>query len=341
MKNLNIKDIAKIAGVGVSTVSRVLNNHPDVKGKTREKVLEVIEEYNYIPNNSARNLKRTDSKNIGVLVKGIYNPFFSKIIQAIEKKIDKEGYSMILHYNTGDYNENDIEGAIELIKEKKLKGLICLGGNYDNLDESQLVDLKTPIVLSSTNIFEHTNRDNFSSVTIENEKSAFDAVEYLCKLGHKGIGIITTGAMDKSIGKVRLQGYKKALSNNGIEYKDEFFEIGEYTFETGFDAMNRLLDKKLDMTAVFVTSDIMAVGASKAILARNLRIPEDISIVGFDGIEYAEYFHPAITTIKQPDEGLGEKSVEILFDSIKGNKKHQHVVLKTELVERESCKELR
>lgn len=341
MKNLNIKDIAKIAGVGVSTVSRVLNNHPDVKDKTREKVLEVIEKYNYIPNNSARNLKRNDSKNIGVLVKGIYNPFFSKIIQAIEKKIDKEGYSMILHYNTGDLSENDIEGAIELIKEKKLKGLICLGGNYDNLDESQLVDLKTPIVLSSTNIFENTSRDNFSSVIIENEKAAFNAVDYLCKLGHKGIGIITTGAMDKSMGKLRLKGYRNALSNNGIEYRDEFFEIGEYTFETGFDAMNRLLEKELDMTAVFITSDIMAIGAAKAILARGLKIPEDISIIGFDGIEYAEYFHPAITTIQQPDESLGEKSVDVLFDYVKGKKKHQHIVLETQLVERESCKELR
>lgn len=341
MKNLNIKDIAKIAGVGVSTVSRVLNNHPDVRDKTREKVLEVIEEYNYIPNNSARNLKRSDSRNIGVLVKGIYNPFFDKIIQAIEKKIDKEGYSMILHYNTSDYNENDIEVAIKLIKGKKLRGLICLGGNYDNLDESQLVDLKTPIVLSSTNIFEHINRDNFSSVVIENEKAALNATDYLCSLGHKAIGIITTGEMDKSMGRLRLKGYKRALKNNGIQYRDEFFEIGEYTFQTGFDAMTRLLDKKLDITAVFITSDIMAIGAAKAILSRGLKIPEDISIIGFDGIEYAKYFHPAITTIKQPDEELGQKSVDILFDCIKEKKNHQHVVLKTELVERESCRELR
>ena len=105
--------------------------------------------------------------------------------------------------------------------------------------------------------------------------------------------------------------------------------------------MDRLLDKELDMTAVFITSDIMAIGAAKAILARGLKIPEDVSIIGFDGIEYAEYFHPAITTIKQPDENLGEKSIEILFDYIKGKKKHQHVVLETQLVERESCRELR
>ncbi len=338
MKNLNIKDVAKIAGVGVSTVSRVINNHPDVKDKTRDKVLKIIEDYNYIPNNSARNLKRTDSKNIGVLVKGIFNPFFAKLIQFIEEKIDEEGYSMILHYN--DDNANDIEAAVELIKEKKLKGLICLGGDFTNLDESQLVNLDTPIVLSSTDVIENSNKHFFSSVVIENEKASFDAVEYLCRLGHKEIGIIVTGQEDRCVGKLRFEGYKRALLKHSIEYDEKYFQIGEYTFESGFNAMNKLLNKDIDLTAVFVTSDIMAIGASKAILAKGLRIPDDISIVGFDGIEYAEYFHPSISTIKQPDEGLGKKSVEILFDLIKGKKENQHIVLKTKLLERESCKKL-
>jgi len=338
MKNLNIRDIAKIAGVGVSTVSRVINNHPDVKDKTREKVLKIVEEYNYIPNNSARNLKRTDSKNIGVLVKGIFNPFFAKIIQSIEDKIDEEGYSMILHYN--DDNANDIEAAVELVKEKKLRGLICLGGNFTNLDESQLINLEVPIVLSSTDVIQNVNKEIFSSVVIENEKAAFKAVDYLCKLGHEKIGIIVTGKEDRCVGKLRFEGYKKALERNSIDYNEEFLEIGEYTFESGFNAMNNLINKKLDLTAVFVTSDIMAIGASKAILERKLRIPDDISVVGFDGIEYAEYFHPSITTIKQPDEDLGKKSVEILFDFIKRKKKHQHIILETELLERESCKKL-
>lgn len=340
MKNLNIKDVAKIVGVGVSTVSRVINNHPDVKAETREKVLQIIEEYNYIPNNSARNLKRSDSKNIGVLVKGIHNPFFSKIVQSIEQRIDEEGYSLILHYSTGDCNENVIEAAIELIKEKKLKGLICLGGDFDNLNESQLVDLEIPIVLSSTSIFNNANKENFSSVIIENEKAAFEAVEYLCKLGHKKIGIITTGSEDRSIGKLRFQGYKKALTKNEIEYKEDFLEIGEYTFESAFNAMNKLLDKDLDLTAVFVTSDIMAIGASKAILSKGLKIPHDISVIGFDGIEYAEFFHPSITTVKQPGEYMGEKSVEILFNLIKKKGNHRHIILETKLLERESCKKL-
>jgi len=191
MADLSIKDIAEIAGVGVSTVSRVINNHPDVGDKTREKVLQIIEEYNYIPNNSARNLKRSSSNNIGILVKGIHNPFFSQMIKAVEEEINKKNYSMILHYN--EKNTNDTEVAIQLIKEKKLKGLICLGGDFDDLEENQLLHLETPMVLTSVNITEEVNKDVFSSVTIQNEIAAFKAVDYLCKLGHKRIGIITTG----------------------------------------------------------------------------------------------------------------------------------------------------
>lgn len=335
MKNVNIKDIAQMAGVGVSTVSRVLNNHPDVKEETKEKILSIIQEHNYIPNNSARNLKRSDSKNIGVLVKGIYNPFFSKIIQSIEEKIDAEGYSVIIHYN--DDNANDIEEAIELIKEKKLKGLICLGGDFNNIDEEQLMDLGTPIVLSSTDVMENVNKEIFSSVIIENEKAAFDAVDHLCSLGHRRIGMIATGEEDRCIGTLRVKGYRKALEANKIQYNEELLEIGEYTFLSGFAAMNRLLDKQTDITAVFAISDIMAIGAAKAILSRGLRIPEDISIIGFDGIEFSEFFHPSITTVKQPGEEMGYKSVEILFDLIKKKKKHQHIVLETELLKRESC----
>jgi LacI family transcriptional regulator len=338
MKNLNIKDIAKIAGVGVATVSRVLNNHTDVKEETRHMVLEIMEQYNYIPNNSARNLKRSTSNNIGVLVKGIHNPFFSKMIKSIEEEIDREGYSMILHYN--ESNNNDIDAAVELIKEKKLKGLICLGGDFEDLDKQELVNLKTPIVLASTYIIEKANKALFSSVIIENEKAAFKAVDYIASLGHKKIGIITTGEEDRTIGKLRFEGYKKALKGNDIEYNERFVEIGEYTFESGFEAMNKLLKKQLGITAVFATTDIMAIGASKAILSNGLKIPEDISVVGFDGIDYSMYFHPSITTVVQPVEEMGKKSIDLLFDLLKNKKEHQHIILETELQERESCKKI-
>ncbi|WPC41568.1 LacI family DNA-binding transcriptional regulator [Clostridium sp. JS66] len=336
MKDFTIKDISRISGVGVSTVSRVLNNHPDVKEETRKRVLKIIQNVNYIPNNSARNLKRNTSKNIGVLIKGIDNPFFSKMMKSIEKKIADKEYAMILHYN--ETNDNDFEVAVELIKEKKLKGLICLGGNFDNLNRRKLENLKIPLVLTSTNIIENTDKNFFSSVIIENKKSAFKAVDYICKLGHKNIAIITTGEEDISVGKLRFEGYKRALLENGIKFNPELVEIGKYTFKSGFDSMKRLLNKNLNITAVFATTDIMAIGASKAMLNEGLRIPEDISVIGFDGIEYSQYFHPSLTTIKQPVEEMGQKSVEIIFDLIKNKKKNCHVIFETELVEKESCK---
>ncbi|NMA82245.1 MAG: LacI family transcriptional regulator [Epulopiscium sp.] len=339
MQNLNIKDIAKIAGVAPSTVSRVLNNRPDVNEDTREKILKIMDEYNYIPNNSARNLKIIESNTIGVLVKGIYNPFFSKIIQSIEEKIREKGYSMTLNYNYDD--SNDIETAIELIKEKRLKGLVCLGGNFDDLDIEQIQSLSTPIVVASSNIIEKKNRKALSSVTIDNEKAAFEAVDYLCSLGHEKIGIITTGESDRSIGRLRTSGYKKALEKHCIEFDPKLLEIGEYTFDSGYDAMNKLLDKNLGLTALFATSDIMAIGAAKAVLSKGLSVPDDISIIGFDDIEYTSYFHPSLTTIKQPQEDIGHESVRILFEILQEKKKHRHIILETELVARDSCKAIK
>ncbi|AYF53883.1 LacI family transcriptional regulator [Clostridium botulinum C] len=336
MANLTIKDISRIAGVGISTISRVLNNHPDVKDETRKKVLEVIEEVNYIPNNSARNLKRNTSKSIGVLVKGINNPFFSKMIKSIEERIDDKKYSMILHYN--ESSSDDFDAAIELIKEKKLKGLICLGGNFDNLDKKQMENLSVPIVIASSNITSYVNKKFFSSVAIKNEKAAFDAVEYICKLGHKSIGIITTGEEDKSVGRLRFQGYKNALFKNGIKFHENLVEIGEYTFKSGYEAMNRLLDKNMKITAVFITTDIMAIGAAKAILSRGLKVPDDISVVGFDGIDYSKYFHPALTTVEQPVENIAKKSIEILLNLINNKETNQHIVFETKLLKRDSCK---
>lgn len=336
--NLNIKHIAKISGFGVSTVSRVINNHPDVSDKTREKILKVIDEYNYIPNNSARNLKKTETNNIGLLVKGIYNPFFSEIVQIIETRLNDAGYSMIIHYKYDDIN--DIGAAIQFIKEKRLKGLIYLGGDFNNEDDEQLKYIDTPIVITSPNIIEEAYRKTFSSIVIDNKKSAYKAVDYLIKLGHRKICTIVTDLKEKSISELRLEGYKQALKDNNIPYNEDYINVGEFTFESAYNQMNSLLDKNSDITAVFAISDIMAIGAAKAILTRGLKIPEDISIIGFDGVEYSQYFHPSLSTIEQPKEEFGHKSIDILFDLINEKSDHQHIILDTKLLKKESCKKI-
>ncbi|PKM94870.1 MAG: LacI family transcriptional regulator [Firmicutes bacterium HGW-Firmicutes-1] len=334
-KNVNIKDIARIAGVGVTTVSRVINNHADVKKETRENILDIINEYNYIPNNSARNLKRSETKTIGVLVKGIYNPFFSRIVRVIEMEIAKFDYAMILHYNPKDCTSSDTNVATELIKEKKLSGLICLGGSYDITEDHQIEELETPIVLCSAVVSGGTDRDVISSVCIDDNEASYRGVKKLIEFGHKEIGMIRIKNDDISGCKYRYEGYKRALIDSNIEINEDYVAVGDYSFESGHHAMIELLDRGSKISAVFVATDIMAIGATRAILERGLRVPEDISVLGFDGNEFAEYFMPSISTIKQPVGLLGEKSVEILFDLIKGGQ-NLHYKLDTEFISRES-----
>jgi len=336
MKSVNIKDIARIAGVGVSTVSRVMNNHPDVKADTRKKVLDVIEELNYIPNNSARNLKKSRAKNIGIFVRGQYNPFFSKIVETIEEKIAEKGYSTLLHYHHNE--KNAVQSAAHFIVEKKLKGLIILGGSIDKSNERYLEGLETPIVFASSIIDEDVDKSLFSSVIIENEKATTEAVEYLIELGHKKIAMISAERSEECVAQKRYAAYRKTLEAHKLEFKEEYLESGDYSFETGFQAMNRMLDKNVDITAVFVATDMMAIGAAKAIFRRGLRVPDDISVVGFDGLDYGTYFEPSLSTVRQPDVTMGEKGTELLFKLIEEGSDPEHVVLETELLKRESCR---
>lgn len=336
---MNIRDIARISGVGVSTVSRVLNNHPDVKESTRENVLRVIKESNYVPNNSARILKQNNTKNIGVLVKGVFNPFFSELINVIGNKINENKYTMILQQN--DYVlEHEVENIISFVKEKRLQGIICLGGNFIDLDEDSFKNIDVPVVLTSVNTVSPSGRDKYSTVGINNLQSAYDATDYLIKKGHKNIALMIGEENDFCISWWRYKGYIKALKDNNIKPNDENLIIGDYDSNTAYKVTLDFLKKRKDITAIFAISDIMAMGVAKAIIDSGLTVGKDISIVGFDGMNISRYYNPGITTIKQPMEEMAIKSVEILFDLLKNKSENQHVLLDTELIERESCADL-
>ena len=336
---MNIRDIARISGVGVSTVSRVLNNHPDVKESTRENVLRVIKESNYVPNNSARILKQNNTKNIGVLVKGVFNPFFSELINVIGNKINENKYTMILQQN--DYVlEQEVENIISFVKEKRLQGIICLGGNFIDLDEDSFKNIDVPVILTSVNTVSASGRDKYSTVGINNLQSAYDATDYLIKKGHKNIALMIGEENDFCISWWRYKGYIKALKDNNIEPNDENLIIGDYDSNVAYKVTLDFLKKRKDITAIFAISDIMAMGVAKAVIDSGLIVGKDISIVGFDGMNISRYYNPGITTIKQPMEEMAIKSVEILFDLLKNKCENQHVLLDTELIERESCADL-
>ena len=246
--NVTIKDVAKLAGVSISTVSRVINDHPDVKDETREKILKIIKESNYIPNNSARILKKNNTNNIGVLVKGVFNPFFAEMINIIGNRINEAGYTMILQQN--DYaTEDDVDNLIAFVKEKRLQGIICLGGNFLNINDESFQFLDIPVVLTSIN-------------------------------------------------------------------------------------------NRKDITAIFSISDIMAVGAAKSVIDQGLQVGEDISIMGFDGMDISKYYNPGITTVKQPKKNMANNSIDLLLALLAKKEDHKHIIFETKIIERESCKEV-
>ena len=337
MDSINIKDIARLCGVGVSTVSRAINNHPDINPETKNMIMQVIKENNYIPNNSARNLKRTDA----VLIKGIGNPFFSKMIRVFEEEIQKKKYSFILQ--RVDEHEDEVDVALELIKEKKPRGIVFLGGYFSHSKE-ELEQLTVPYVLSTIGMTDYSGElPDFSCVSVDDYAESYKMTDYLCKLGHEKILILTAAPDDESIGRLRLEGYKKALADNGIPpslsliiYSEECEEC--YTMDNGYRMMDRVLKEKRDFTAVYAISDSIAIGACKAILEHGKRIPEDYCVAGYDGLDIARYYNPSITTIRQPVEEMAKATIKILFDVIKNKAEHQKKVFKAELVEGESTR---
>ncbi|GAA0084274.1 HTH-type transcriptional repressor PurR [Clostridium sp. CTA-7] len=332
---INIRDIARIAGVGVSTVSRVINDHPDVKEQTRERVLEAIRENNYIPNNSARNLKKNNTNNIGVLIKGVFNPFFSEMLDYISKRISKAGYSMILEHH--DYlSDDEMNNLISMIKEKRLQGVICLGGNFTEVKNDDFNDIDAPVVLTSINHKYGKEFSNFSSVSIDNEEAAYSATKYLIECGHRNIAIMLGDENDFGIGYLREAGYLKALNENSIKFNEGYRVLGHYDYRGAYEKTNSLLKYNKDITAIFAISDIMAVGCAKAIKDNGLEVGKDISIIGFDGMDISEFYNPTITTVVQPKVEMAKISVDLLLDLIVNKTDNKHIMLNTELVQRES-----
>lgn len=336
---MNIKDIARLAGVGVSTVSRVINDHPDVKDETREKILKIIKESNYIPNNSARILKKNNTNNIGVLVKGVFNPFFAEMINIIGNRINEAGYTMILQQN--DYaTEDDVDNLIAFVKEKRLQGIICLGGNFLNINDESFQFLDIPVVLTSVNTLSKESKSKFSSIGIDNVLAAKASIQYLIDKGHRNIGILLGEKNDVGISGLRLEGYKKALEENNIPYSEENVFIGDYDYSGAYRVTKEIINNRKDITAIFSISDIMAVGAAKSVIDQGLQVGEDISIMGFDGMDISKYYNPGITTVKQPKKNMANNSIDLLLALLAKKEEHKHIIFETKIIERESCREV-
>ncbi len=339
MAETTIKDIARQCGVGVSTVSRAINNHPDINPATREMVMRVIEETGFIPNNSARNLKRTDAKCIAALVKGITNPFFSSMIQIIEEETQRNRYALVLRHVEADEDEVDV--ALELEKEKRLRGIVFLGGRFTHAEE-KIRKLKVPLVFSTIgiDISDWIGRAEFSNIAVDDRLESRKMTEYLLGLGHRRIAFITERP-EEAIGRRRIGGYREAYADRGIAVDEKLLcyvqdEMDHFSLENGYVTAKKLLESGEKVTAIYAASDLLAIGACRAVLEAGLRIPEDISVAGYDGIALGEYYNPKLTTIRQPAEEMAKRTIRLLLDVIAGRQEHQQIVFPAELVERES-----
>lgn len=342
MESVTIKDIARMCKVGVSTVSRAINNHPDINQETKDMIMQTIAEHNYVPNNSARNLKRTDARTIAVLVKGISNPLFSRMIKVFEQEIQKEKYSLVIQHV--DDRQDEVDVAIQLEKEKRLRGIVFLGGYFSH-SEDKLKQISVPFVLSTIGLLEDENKKKYASVSVDDVKESARIVEYLISKGHKKIAILCSTEDDESIGHLRLKGYYQALEKHGLEinhslvkYMNE--EIGSYTMENGYSMAKELLESGEEFTALYAISDRMAVGACKAIFDSGKKVPDDYSVVGFDGLDFAQFYNPSITTLRQPMEEMAGATIQILLDLIRKKSKNKHLVFDGELVEAQSVREI-
>jgi LacI family transcriptional regulator len=328
-KSPTIHDVAKRAGVSLSTVSRVLNDSESVNPQTREKVEAAIKELHYEKSKpeSAKSVKK--SRIVGLIIPDLLNPFFPLLIHGIDQVSKIHNYSLML-CDSEDSAELEHQ-HISTLCERGVAGIILIPTSEATYPE-QLLKKECPFVFLDRFI----EVDGASYVTSDNEEGAYQATKYLLKLGHRRI-MILTGPPDLSTEQARLRGVQQALGEEGIRYDDELCVMGNYHTEEGYQVVRSMLQKGRDFTAIFAMNDMMAFGAKKALEEQGIRIPDEISLVGYDDILFSSII--SLTSVSQPTYEMGRNAMVLLLDLIHGRiTPPQHIVLRPSMVIRGSCK---
>ena len=334
---MTIKDIARLSGCGVATVSRVLNHHPDVSEKTRRKVMAVVEEHGFQPNNNAKHLKQQAGTSIAILVKGSQNMLFADLVEQVQALLRDSDRDAAVYYLDEDANE--VAYAIQLCRERKPVGILFLGGDLEFFQTS-FQPLRVPCVLL-TNSARDLGFDNLSSLTTDDEQAAFQAIDYLVRKGHREIGVLGGNWSSSQISYRRLQGCRRAFERHGLPFDPERqAQPSRYSMADAYAATKRLLERCPELTAIFAMSDVMAVGVIRALRDLGKRVPEDISVVGYDGISIGRYTIPRLTTICQDTKRLAEQGVDLLLRNIHRSCRPVHDVVPFRLLDGESVAEL-
>lgn len=332
---MTIKDVAEYCGVSITTVSRVLNNHPDVRESVRSRVMQAVRELHYVPNSSARDLGKSQTDTIGVVLRGATNPFLSSVFHSVEQAVASAGYAIALQQI--DTDDDEIEAGATLARSKRLRGLVLLGGEFDYTPE-RVEKLGIPFVCCTfTGSFGSLHKDRYSSVSIDDYAEAHRAVTTLIQNGHRNIAVVLGAIDDHSISELRYRGYCDALRDAGISPDPDLVaQCGSFEMLDVYRATQRLLSRRNDVTALFTISDLMAMAAIKALHNAGRQVPEDCSVISIDGIEMTRYIVPTLTSLVQPGVEMGAEAVNILLDVIEGKGSHRHIRLETTLREGET-----
>ena len=336
-KKINIKDIARIAQVSHTTVSRALNDKSRIRQETKEKILSIAKELGYRPNFIARSLVLKRTRTLGLVITNIANPFYTELAQGIEKTATKLGYSIILCSTQSDISTE--KQYIEMLRSKGVDGIVFSSAHMEDPNIVALAEEEFPITLVNRRTYHPVVKEKVNYVGVDNILGGFLAVEHLIRLGHERIGVIG-GSAESSVGLERLEGGKKALSTYGLEQRNDYFLEGNFLKKSGYERGKQFLKMAELPTAIFAASDYMALGVCQAILEEGLRIPEDVALIGFNDIEFSSMQGIELTTIGQKKFEMGAIAVEMLVEKIeKGEERTsaKEVLLMPELIIRKTC----
>ena len=328
---VTITQVAQKAGVSKATVSRVLNDSKPVSPETRIRVLEAIEDLDFKPNPTARSLVYKKSKTIGVVVTDIDNLFVSVLVKGIEDVAYSKGYNLIISNSLGSA-EKEVE-LLVMLNDKLVDGIIFLTSRLHK--EHKAFFRKSSIPISLVNV--SYNGQNLINIRIDHRKAAYDMTAYFLKKSYTRVGMIQASLEDHFTGKERFLGYRQALERFGVPYDENLVKTGSLTAADGYRIGREIVNEDLQLEALFVACDLMAFGAMKAFLDQGLKIPGDIEVAGFDDVPMSSYYHPALTTVRQPIIEMGSKAAGMLIRLIEGKALERwEVVLPHEVVLRES-----
>jgi LacI family transcriptional regulator len=330
-KKMTIRDIAKLAGVSHMTVSRVLNNDKMVRSETRERVLAVVQKYNFVPNAKARALSSNKSRIIGLLVSDISNPFYAELARGMEKQAYELGYNIMFCSEVTLKKGHD---ALKFLLQAGVDGIVFASSKLKEPHIRKLLSDGFPTVLVNRKL----EGDDFDHVVCDNLKGSELMMNHLFDLGYEKIAIIT-GSSDLSTGVERLEGYRSSCINAGIAINEDYVFEGPFDKNTGYSGARHFINLDDPPQAIFAGNDYIAMGVFNALDEAGLRIPEDIAVVGFDNTDFAAHSRINLTTVSQQKFAMGTLGVKILIESIelKNNDYKHKIVLDPKLIIRESC----